>query len=87
MKASTERKIIRWMHIILSIPVIGYIWGPVDQLPTPALLVKTAFFPIIILAGVLFMERTFIKEMVAQQLTNLVRLTTNFTAAKTKELS
>lgn len=51
MKASTERKIIRWMHIILSIPAIGYIWGPVDQLPTPALLVKTAFFPIIILPG------------------------------------
>jgi len=33
MKASTERKIIRWIHIILSVPVIGYIYGPVAQIP------------------------------------------------------
>jgi len=26
MKAATERKIIRWLHIIASIPIICYIW-------------------------------------------------------------
>jgi len=30
-KASTERKIIRWIHIIASIPIIGYIYGPVKN--------------------------------------------------------
>jgi len=27
-EGSTERKIIRWIHIIVSIPIIGYIYGP-----------------------------------------------------------
>ncbi len=45
MKASTERKVIRWVHIILSIPVIGYIYGPVAQLHYAALAVRWVFFP------------------------------------------
>jgi hypothetical protein len=51
MKASTERKIIRWIHIVLSIPVVGFIYGPVAQLPTASMLVKFVFFPIIIISG------------------------------------
>jgi len=51
MKASAERKIIRWIHIILSIPVIGYIYGPVAQLEQPAMMVRFVFFPIIVLSG------------------------------------
>jgi hypothetical protein len=51
MKPSTERKLFRWFHIIISIPVIGYIYGPVSQLATPSLLVKTIFFPAVVLSG------------------------------------
>jgi hypothetical protein len=51
MKASTERKIIRWAHILLSIPVIGYIYGPVAKIPEAAMIVRLVFFPIIILSG------------------------------------
>ncbi len=51
MKASTERKIIRWIHILLSIPVIGYIYGPVAQIPEASLMVRVFFFPVIILSG------------------------------------
>jgi hypothetical protein len=51
MKASTERNIIRWVHILLSIPVIGYIYGPVAQIPEAALMVRALFFPVIVLSG------------------------------------
>jgi hypothetical protein len=51
MSAALERKIIRWMHIILSIPVVGYIYGPVAQIPNAAMAVKFVFFPIIVLSG------------------------------------
>jgi len=51
MKASTERKIIRWMHILLSIPVIGFIYGPVANIPEAAAAVRYVFFPIIVLSG------------------------------------
>jgi pyridoxal biosynthesis lyase PdxS len=51
MKASTERKIIRWIHILLSIPVIGFIYGPVATIPEAAMLVRFVFFPIIVMSG------------------------------------
>jgi hypothetical protein len=51
MTAALERKIIRWMHIILSIPVVGYIYGPVATLPHAAEAVKWVFFPVIVLSG------------------------------------
>ena len=51
MKASTERKLIRWIHIILSIPIIGYIYGPVADIPQAAAAVRWVFMPIVVLVG------------------------------------
>lgn len=51
MKASTERKIIRWMHIILSIPLIGYFYGPVASIPRAAWVTKFIFLPLVVLSG------------------------------------
>ncbi len=33
MKESTKRAIVRWIHLIFAIPIIGYIYSPFDQLP------------------------------------------------------
>ncbi|WEA02787.1 hypothetical protein [Mucilaginibacter sp. SJ] len=51
MTAALERKLIRWVHILLSIPIVGYIYGPVAQIPNAAAAVKWVFFPIIVLSG------------------------------------
>jgi hypothetical protein len=51
MKAATERKIIRWVHILISIPVIGYIYGPVENFPGAVLAIQWVFFPLIALSG------------------------------------
>lgn len=67
MKASTERKIIRWFHIIISIPVIGYIYGPVADIPRAAFAVKFIIFPLIVLSGLWMWKGHLIKK----QLRNL----------------
>jgi hypothetical protein len=51
MKASTERKIIRWLHIVLSIPILGYIYGPLAGMPQQAMVVKWIIMPTVILSG------------------------------------
>ena len=51
MKAATERKIIRWLHIIASIPIIGYIYGPVKNIPEAVMMIKWVLFPLIVLSG------------------------------------
>jgi hypothetical protein len=62
MKASTERKLIRWIHIILSIPVIGYIYGPVSEIPEAARAVRYVFFPIIIISGLWLWKGAWLKK-------------------------
>ncbi|MES2109461.1 MAG: hypothetical protein V4577_11965 [Bacteroidota bacterium] len=66
MKASTERIVIRWLHILLSIPVIGYIYGPVAQLHYAALAVRWVFFPIIVISGFWLWKGHWVKKRFRQ---------------------
>ena len=71
MKASTERKIIRWVHIILSIPLVGYIYGPVARIEGAAFMVKAVFFPIIVLSGFWLWKGHFIKRLFKNRWLNI----------------
>ena len=49
--ASTQRIIVRWIHLVLAIPIIGYIYSPFEQLPDYAPVVRFVAFPVILLTG------------------------------------
>lgn len=51
MSSGLRRSILRWMHIILSIPIIGYIYGEPSQVAQYAGGVRFIFFPAIVLTG------------------------------------
>lgn len=48
---ATKRAILRWSHLILAIPIIGYIYSPFSELPNYAPIVRYIAFPIILLSG------------------------------------
>ena len=50
-KAATKRSILRWIHLVLAIPVLGYIYSPFSELPNYAAVTRFVFAPLIILAG------------------------------------
>jgi len=49
--SATRRSILRWIHIIFAIPIIGYIYSPFDQLPNYAPVVRFVAVPAIVLTG------------------------------------
>jgi hypothetical protein len=51
MMNATKRSILRWIHIIFSIPILSYIYGPVAEVQTYAGAVRVVFVPIIVLSG------------------------------------
>ncbi|HTE11075.1 MAG TPA: hypothetical protein VK645_08895 [Chitinophagaceae bacterium] len=51
MKASQERRLHRWLHIVISIPLIGYIYGPVSQIPQAVVFVRWVFVPVVVITG------------------------------------
>jgi thiosulfate reductase cytochrome b subunit len=62
MKASTERKLIRWLHILASIPIIGYIYGPVASIPEAVIVVRYVIFPLVILSGLWMWKGHWLKQ-------------------------
>ena len=51
MTQSTVRTIFRWIHLIFSIPILGYIYSPFDKLPDYAGPTRYVFVPFMILSG------------------------------------
>ncbi len=51
MKDATKRSIVRWIHIIFSIPILGYIYSPFEQLPMYAPRVRFVVVPVMLLSG------------------------------------
>ncbi|MBC6988051.1 MULTISPECIES: hypothetical protein [Hymenobacter] len=51
MKPATERKVIRWFHVLASIPIVGYIYGPVASKPEAAFATKFVLLPLVVLTG------------------------------------
>jgi len=49
--AAAQRMIFRWTHLVLAIPIIGYVYSPFEELPNYAPVVRFIAIPIIILTG------------------------------------
>lgn len=67
MKAATERKIIRWLHIIASIPVIGFIYGPVKEIPEAVIAIRWVIFPMIVLSGLWLWKGHLLRKWMKKQ--------------------
>jgi hypothetical protein len=61
-KPSTERKIIRWIHILFSIPVLGYLYGPVAEIPEAAFVTRWVFLPVIVFSGIWLWKGQWLKK-------------------------
>lgn len=71
MKEAGKRAIIRSLHLILAIPIIGYIYSPFDQIPNYAPLTRFVFLPAMVLSGLWMwkghlVRRLFLKRSAGQ---------------------
>ena len=51
MKEATKRSIVRWIHIVFAIPILGYIYSPFDKIPAYARPTRFVFVPVMLLSG------------------------------------
>jgi len=67
MTQGTVRVIFRWIHIIVAIPIYGYIYSPFEKLPQYAPPSRYVFFPLMLLSGLMMwkghlLRRLFVKR-------------------------
>jgi hypothetical protein len=51
MNEATKRSIVRWIHVVFAIPILGYIYSPFEQIPNYAPATRFVFLPVMILSG------------------------------------
>jgi predicted tellurium resistance membrane protein TerC len=51
MSNAAKRTILRCIHLIFSIPIIGYVYSPFAELPSYAPVVRFISIPVLILSG------------------------------------
>jgi len=48
---ATQRVIVRWIHLVFSIPILGYIYSTFEEIPNYAPAVRFFFLPVMVLSG------------------------------------
>lgn len=51
MNQGTKRSIFRWIHLVLAIPILGYIYSPFEVIPSYAPATRFVFVPVLVLSG------------------------------------
>jgi hypothetical protein len=67
MSTDTKRTAARWIHILFSIPIIGYIYSPFDQLPNYAPVTRYIAFPAIALTGLWMWKGHLVRRLISNK--------------------
>jgi len=64
--AATQRVIFRWIHLILAIPILGYIYSPFEEIPSYAPVVRFVFAPVIVLSGLWMWKGHVLRRLISK---------------------
>jgi len=67
MKGVTNPWIFRWIHIVCSIPIVGYIYSPFDQIPNYAPATRFVFLPVMVLTGLWMWKGHLLRRLVSRR--------------------
>lgn len=66
MSQSMQRSILRWIHIIVAIPIYGYIYSPFEKLPQYAPPTRFVFFPLMVLTGLWMWKGHVLRRLISK---------------------
>lgn len=67
MSPSTQRVILRWIHIVFSIPIIGYVYSPFEEIPNYAAPTRYLFLPVLVLTGLWMWQGPALQRLLAKR--------------------
>jgi hypothetical protein len=68
MNDATKRSILRWIHIVFGIPILGYIYSPFEEIPNYAPAVRFVFLPVIVLSGFWMWKGHVLRRLISKRL-------------------
>jgi len=67
MKQATKRSILRWIHIVLGIPIVGYVYSPFEEIPNYAPAVRFVFLPVLVLTGFWMWQGPAVRRLISKR--------------------
>ena len=64
MSQNLQRTIFRWIHIIVGIPIFGYIYSPFEKLPDYAPATRYVFLPIMVVTGLWMWKGHIVRRLI-----------------------
>jgi hypothetical protein len=64
------RSIFRWIHLIFSIPILGYIYSPFDKIPNYAPATRFVFVPVMVLSGLWMWKGHVVRRLFSKRSTS-----------------
>ncbi|HVJ84389.1 MAG TPA: hypothetical protein VM452_02030 [Caulifigura sp.] len=69
MNPATSRTVLRWIHIVFSIPIIGYVYSPFEEIPNYATPTRYIFLPILMATGLWMWKGHLLRRLVSKKST------------------
>ena len=51
MQPGTRHSILRWIHILFGLPLLGYVYGPPEEVAQYAPVFRFVFVPVLLISG------------------------------------
>ncbi len=67
MKDATKRSIVRWIHLVFSIPILGYIYSPFEDIPKYAPRVRLVVVPVMLLSGLWMWKGHLLRRLISKR--------------------
>lgn len=67
MTQATKRSILRWIHIVFAIPIVGYVYSPFEELPNYAPVVRFVAIPLIVLTGLWMWKGHVLRRLISKR--------------------
>ena len=67
MNQTTKRSIFRWIHVLFSIPIIGCVYSPFEEIANYAPFVRFVAVPLIVLTGLWMWKGNVIRRLISQR--------------------
>lgn len=67
MKDVTMFRVFRWIHIVCSIPILGYVYSPFDVIPSYAPATRLFFLPVMLLTGLWMWKGHLVRRLVSRK--------------------
>ena len=61
------RTIFRWIHIVFSIPILGYIYSPFDKIPQYATTTRYVVVPVMVISGLWMWKGHVVRRLLSKR--------------------